>query len=174
MDKGRRNEQNPNVVKRKNRKADWYYKCEHLLKSKKNLPLELENLKLQLQLMKLRENQISNQFDVSNNISKNKSHNNILDKMEHLQEQIHCKEIVNKMLDNTIRSLSADELTVYHLRYEMEKREKEVWDSMLISRSAYFHLQKKMVLKAALLLGIPVPTEEQGVDHRSESGPFLD
>lgn len=145
-------------------KPDWYIKSERLLKSMKNLPIEINNLKLQLELFRMTGPSITqkyHQVKVETNQVSSPTEQVVL-REERFQEEISRREILLQMLENTIRSFSPEERMAYQLRYEMEKREKEVWDKMQISRTAYFNLQKRVVLKTALLLGIPVPVEEQG------------
>lgn len=143
-------------------KPDWYIKSERLLKSMKNLPIEIDNLKLQLELLRITGPSITQKYQ---QVKVETSHvssptEQVVLREERLQEEISRREILLQMLENTIRSFSPEEHLAYQLRYELEKREKEVWDKMQISRTAYFNLQKRVVLKTALLLGIPVPPEE--------------
>lgn len=157
---GKVNEENE---KPKYKKPGWYKKTERLLKLYKNLPAEIENLRLQLRMDQLAGQSITQQFRpvVTQHNSVSSPLESITIKETSMENIIERKEILLQMLENTIKTFNPEERPVYHLRYELEKRDKEVYTKLQISRSAYFELQKRVVLKAARLLNIPVPIEDQ-------------
>lgn len=144
------------------RKPVWYKQTERLLKAYKNLSFEIENLKLQLRLNQLTGQSITRQLKqvVVQHNSVSSPLELMVIKEESLEERIEHKQILLQMLENTIKSFNPDERAVYKLRYELEKRDKEVWTKLQISRSGYFELQRRVVLKAAKLLDIPVPEND--------------
>ncbi|MEN6325805.1 MAG: hypothetical protein ABFD18_06325 [Syntrophomonas sp.] len=145
------------------KKPAWYKRTERLLKSYKNLPMEIDNLKLQLRMDQLAGQSITQQFKpvVTQHNSVSSPLESITLKEVQMEERIEFKEIQFRMLENTIKTLNPDEKQVYNLRYELEKREKEVYTKLQMSRSSYFELQKRVVLKAAMLLRVPVPQDDQ-------------
>lgn len=144
------------------KKPAWYKQAERQLRSYKNLPMEIENLELQMELDQLAGTSITQKYKNSMAQASGKSSpiESVVTKEEALRERLRCKQIRLKMLDNVIKSFNLEERQVYYLRYEVEKRDKEVYTKLRMSRSAYFELQRKVVLKAARLLSIPIPNED--------------
>ncbi len=166
--KAKRYYQNGQVQEIKNneqpyKKPAWYKQAERLLKSYKYLPAEIENMKLDLRMEQLSGQRITQQFKsiVVQHTSVSSPLESITLKEMRLEEQIERKEIQYRKIQNTISTFNSDEKAVYTLRYELEKREKEVYTKLQMSRSSYFELQKRVVLKTAKLLNIPVPEAEQ-------------
>jgi DNA-directed RNA polymerase specialized sigma subunit len=145
------------------KKPGWYKKTERLLKYYKNLPMEIDNLKLQLRMDQLVGQSITQQFKpvVIQHNSVSSPLESVTIKEESMEERIERKEIMFIMISNAIKTFNPEEKMIYQLRYELEKREKEVYTKLQMSRSSYFELQKRVVLKTAKLLGIPVPEAEQ-------------
>lgn len=143
-------------------KPGWYRRTERLLKSYKTLPFEIDNLKLQLRMNRLAGPSITAKYKpaVTQQNSVSSPLESSVIKEESIEEKIELKEIRYQMLENTIKALNPEEHQVYKLRYELEKGEKEVYQKLQMSRSSYFELQKRVILKAAKLLYIPVPEED--------------
>ncbi len=143
-------------------KPNWYRRTERLLKSFKNLPYEIENLKLQLRLDQLAGPSITAKYKpvVTQLNSVSSPTESAVIKEETLEEKIERKEIWFKKLENTIKAFNTEEHQLYKLRYEYERGEKEAYLNLQMSRSSYFEFQKKVVLKAAKLLCIPVPEDD--------------
>ncbi len=143
-------------------KPEWYRRTERLLKSFKNLPIEIENLKLQLRMDRIAGPSITAKYKpvvIQTNSVSSPLESTVI-KEESIEERIELKEIRLKMLENTINAFNTEEHRVYNLRYELERGEKEVYIKLGMSRSSYFEFQKKVVLKAAKLLYIPVPDDD--------------
>lgn len=154
----------------KHTKPGWYKQAERQLRSYKNLPMEIENLQLQMELDQLAGQRITPKYqgDVVQAGSVSAPVESIFIKSEALQERLRLKQIRFRMLENTIKSFNPEERQVYYLRYEVEKRDKEVFFKLQMSRSAYFELQRKVVMKAARLLGIPIPDQELPEEWKGE------
>jgi len=145
-------------------KPAWYKKTERLLKWMKYLPDEIDNLRIQLQMDKLAGQRITAQYRSvvgghSNTVSSPLAA--IASRDITLEEKIEYRELLLQMLNNTVNSFNRDEKKVFELRYDLELKDKEVFTSMDMSRSSYFELQKRVILKAAMFLHIPVPLEDQ-------------
>lgn len=163
--KGKNNEAKP-----KYEKPNWYRRTERLLKWYKYLPAEIENLKLELEYQQLAGPPVTAQLrqDASFTNSVSSPLAAVVAVEETLQNKIRVKEIAYTKLENTINSLNPEEYQVYRYRYELECRDKEVYNGLDMSRSAYFELQKKVILKSARLLNIPVPKEDQPEEWTGE------
>ena len=151
-------------------KPKWYRKTERLLKAYKSLPFEIENLELQLRMDKLTGTSITPNYNFSEGRSYGISSpvESVATREICIEDQIERKTILFKMLDNTIKAFTSDERLVYQLRYEEERRDKEVYTKLQMSRSSYFELQKKVILKAARLLYIVVPRDEWPEEWKGE------
>lgn len=153
------------------KKPQWYRRTERLLKLHKYLPLEIDNLRLQIEM-----NQLAGPSIVAQPREIVTQHmpgggspiENAYIRDESLAEIAELKETLLKMLDNTVKSFNPEEHLVYKLRYESEKREKEVYIKLQMSRSCYFELQRRVVMKAARLLCIPIPHEDQPPEWTGE------
>jgi len=152
------------VEKVKYKKPKWYRQTERLLKKHKYLPMEIDNLLLQLRLTQLagpsitfQPREITTQYMPGGGSSTEA----IYLKEESLDEKIERKQILLTMIDNAIRTFNEEERLVYKLRYESELREKEIYPRLKMGRSTYFELQRRTVMKAARVLNIPIPGDEQ-------------
>lgn len=159
------------MEKPKYKKPQWYKKTERLLKWHKYLPAEIENLRIQIKMDKWAGQRITAQYRAavggpSNLISSPQT--SVLSREEELEEKINYREMLLKMLDNTVRSFTPDEQKVYHYRYDLELKDKEVFTGLDMSRSSYFELQKRVILKSAMLLHVPVPAEDQPEEWKGE------
>lgn len=147
----------------KPKKPRWYRQAERLLRSYKHLPYEIDNLRLQLRLDQLAGPSITSQYKQA--IAQSSGHSSptehVVLKEESLEEKLERKEILLQMLENAIKTFDPEEYQVYQLRYEVEKREKEVYMKLQMSRSSYHELQRRVCMKAAMILNIPVPCEAQ-------------
>lgn len=154
----------------KPRKPDWYKKTERLLRRKKYLPVEIENLRLQLGLD--REAGARVVADIESGVAKKTNISSPTEtaviKYDTKDQAIRRKEILLTILDNTVKAFNRDEHQVYYLRYELEWRDWQVSDKLGMSRSAYFDLQKRVVMKAAQLIGVEIPEEELPEEWRGE------
>lgn len=152
------------------KKPAWYKQAERQLRSHKNLPMEIENLQLQMELDQLAGQSITPKYqgDVVQSGSISSPVESIAIKAQVLEERLRQKQIRLRMLDNTIKTFTPEERQVYYLRYEVEKRDKEVYYKLQMSRSAYFELQRRVVMKAARLLGIPIPTKDLPEEWKGE------
>lgn len=153
------------------KKPQWYRKTERLLKNHKYLPIEIDNIKLQIRLNQLagptiiaKPREIVTQYMPGGSSPTESTYI----REESLLELVERKQILLEMLDNVVKAFNPEERLVYKLRYESEKREKEVYTKLQMSRSCYFELQRQTVMKAARLLGIPIPHEDQPHDWTGE------
>jgi DNA-directed RNA polymerase specialized sigma subunit len=145
------------------KKPYWYKQTENLLRRKKEIPVEIDNLKLQLQLDRLSGPRIISQYKVMEGTaaySTSPTENAVL-KYESKEEQIEQRQILLDILENTIRTFSPEEYQIYFLRYESELKDYEVYEKIGVCRSSYFELQKRLVVKAARLIGLTVPQDEK-------------
>jgi len=147
---------------KKTKKPDWYRRSERFLRQYKYMESELKNMHLQLRLNQLAGTSITAQLKqvVVQSSSVSSPSETYVIKEESLEERIERKEIQLQMLENAMKSFDPEEKLVYRLRYELEKGEKEVWMKLQMSRSSYFDLQKRVVLKTAMLMQIEVPEED--------------
>jgi DNA-directed RNA polymerase specialized sigma subunit len=148
-----------NIIK--HRKPEWYKQTENLLRRKKEIPVEIENLKLQLELDRLSGPRIISRYSVAEGKGtyfSSPTENTVI-KYVSKEEQIEERRILLEILDNTVSSLSPEEFQVYALRYEAEMKDYEVYEKIGMCRSSYFEMQKRVVLKAARLIGILGPEE---------------
>ena len=108
----------------KPRKPDWYKKTERLLRRKKYLPVEIENLRLQLGLD--REAGARVVADIESGVAKKTNISSPTEtaviKYDTKDQAIRRKEILLTILDNTVKAFNRDEHQVYYLRYELEWR----------------------------------------------------
>jgi hypothetical protein len=153
------------------KKPKWYRQTERLLKAHKYLPIEIDNIRLQIRMNQLAGPTIVQPLReiVTQHMQTGSSPTEreyIL--QEGLAEKLERKQILLQMLDNVVKTFSPEEHLVYKLRYESEKREKEVYTKLQMSRSSYFELQRQTVMKAARLLGIPIPHEDQPPEWTGE------
>lgn len=154
----------------KTRKPDWYKKTERHLRRKKYLPVEIENLKLQLDLD--REAGARVVADIEAGMAKKTNISSPTEtaviKYDTKEQAIRRKEILLTILDNTVKAFNRDEHQVYYLRYECEWRDWEIADKLGVSRSAYFNLQRQVVMKAAQLIGVEIPEDELPEEWKGE------
>ena len=154
----------------KPRKPDWYKKTERHLRRKKYLPVEIENLRLQLGLD--REAGARVVADLKLGMAKKTNISSPTEtaiiKYDTKEQAIRRKEILLTILENTVKAFNRDEHQVYYLRYELEWRDWQVSDKLGMSRSAYFDLQKRVILKAAQIIGIEVPEEDLPEEWKGE------
>lgn len=152
------------------KKPSWYKKAESLLRSYKNLPMEIENLQLQLEFDRLAGPSITAKYTSAMAQSSGTSSpvENTITREEALQEKLRKKKIRLKMLTNIINAFNQEEKQVYYLRYELEKQEKEIYFKLQMSRTSYFELQKMVALKAARWLSIPIPDEDLPEEWKGE------
>lgn len=167
---------------KKIKKPQWYRRTERLLREFKYMPIEIDNLLLQLKLDRLAGPSTTFQpreIITQHMNSGTSSTESAFLKEESLSEHIERKQILYEMLENTIKSFNPEEALVYKMRYESEFREKVVSGKLKMGKSTYFELQRRVVLKAARMLHIPVPTDDQPQDWTGElfskcAGHFLD
>ncbi len=158
------------VDKQKYQKPQWYKKTERLLKWKKYLPAEIENLQIQLQMDRWSGQRITAQYreSIGQSLSISSPLVAIVSREESVEEKIRYRELLLQMLENTVKSFTQDERIVYDLRYDSELKDKQVYTGLKMSRSAYFELQRQVVLKAARLLNIPVPLKDQPEEWKGQ------
>lgn len=153
------------------KKPKWYRQTERLLKAHKYLPIEIDNIRLQIRMNQLAGPTITSQpreiITQHMQTGSSPTEREYLIQ-ESLAEKLERKQILLQMLDNAVKALNPEEHLVYKLRYESEKREKEVYMKLQMSRSCYFELQRQTVMKAARLIGIPIPHDDQPPDWTGE------
>jgi DNA-directed RNA polymerase specialized sigma subunit len=158
------------AAQQKPKKPDWYKETERHLRRKKYLTVEIENLKLQLDLD--REAGARVVANLKSGITKKTNISSPTEstimKYETKEEAIRRKEILLHILENTVKAFNRDEHQIYYLRYECEWKDWEIADKLGVSRSAYFNLQRQVVMKAAQLIGVEIPEDELPEEWKGE------
>lgn len=150
--------------KKKNTKPEWYKRTERLLRRHKNMPVEIENLELRIEMDQEAGPRISSQIKQiitgpTNAVSDPIQQWEI--SMEAKRETLRRKQRLLKILDNTVQAFTKEEYDLYHLRYSLELHDFKVSRTLGLSRSPYFDKQRRVVMKAARLMCIEIPEDEQ-------------
>ena len=155
---------------KRHKKPGWYRETERHLRRKKYLPVEIENLKLQLDLDRQAGPKIVAQIQpaVPQKSAVSSPTETVVISYDTKQEAIQRKEILPQILENTVKTFIREEHQVYYLRYELEWRDREVSEKLNMSRSSYFSMQRRVVLKAAQIMGVEVPEDELPEEWKGE------